>query len=41
MSPKSGRCHNSETSVPWEDMGHGDRYVLTDQPGVGTGVSLL
>ena len=40
MSPKSGRCHNSGTSVPWEDMEPVDRYVLTDLPGVSTELAL-
>lgn len=40
MSPKSGRCHNSEPSVPWEDMEPVDRYVLTDLPGVSTELAL-
>ena len=42
MSPKSGGCHNSGTSVPREDMEPVDRYVyvLTDPPGVSTELAL-
>ena len=40
MSPKSGWCHNSGTSVPWESMEPVDRHVVTDLPGVSTELAL-
>jgi len=40
MSPKSGWCHNSGTSVPWENIEPVDRYVVTDLPGVSTELAL-
>jgi len=40
MSPKSGRCPNAGTNVPWEVMGHVDCTVVTDMPAVGTGLAL-
>jgi len=40
MSPKSGRCPNAGTNVPWEVMEHVDCIVMTDRPGAGTGSAL-
>ncbi len=34
MSPKSGRCPNAGTNVPWEVMEHVDCTGMTDRPGL-------
>jgi len=40
MSPKLGRYPNAGTSVPKQVMEQVDCYVVTDPPGVRTGLAL-